>query len=867
MESLQDTAKNSSSLRYRVGPTNIRRALHLQEKGEEGRSPSRGPESTKKEDNLSWATTIMLNIYYYYRALLSDSEVWGPSVEIRNKTFLQRLSGVTLSFLLCIGLWFTLWGHFLSPSLVAWASVVSLLAVPLIYWVLGRAWVRFCKAITKRTCLAAQPPHLKDKRWRKRDLFFVSFIGLQIGLSVVSLCASLLNAISESKVLSLLTGMGCFVSLSLVSFGTHGVGGKLRHNKLYRFYQPFEGGTLYCILQASSWILFSLSFLLIGLHSSCTLLCLMGRCSLNAVGTFSSIPIPSVVGSSSGRIVARLVTATDGILIPATSAAVVAEILLVISLTVFEARYRPSATDHREEEGTQEALSSLPSPSLPPLPKSSSSPAQVRFSPAEKEEAEEDRKGGHALRSAPHGGGGCCDDDDTQPDPSMSCSSTTRRWYHGLVIMAFAICLFKPEMVIFGVAYGALTAWAPNYKWVVIGWVFASAIYVMTYRGRPAATGERTWPLFQRVSQLVFDNVFVPYFELEIIRGTPEPFEVGGDHKYIFGYHPHGIIPIACQWTSLTSKWSEKFPGLQPAVLVSTIVHNVPIMRDVAQWNGSFEVTRHGFLSALRSRGSVLLVPGGQEEMIGSRSDSHDVPIVTSHRGFIRLALMSGAKLVPVYAFGETQTFDNVSVPASWQRWCVKTFRANLICYPYGVAPMLPRPHRFTLAVGRPISVPRLQREPSEEQLAYFHHKYFTALRALFNRYKQRAGRGRDKLVFTPALSQPPPPFPRGFSAPPDLFGTKGDRKQEEGDDSGKPTIAKGNQHNHQKEASTGSVDEGKNSHQEEEKRGQGHHRNGKESKIKKKPSSAPKLNEFLLIMLMCAGIFGSALQLKLLGW
>jgi len=408
----------------------------------------------------------------------------------------------------------------------------------------------------------------------------------------------------------------------------------------------------------------------------------------------------------------------------------------------------------------------------------------------------------------------------------------TGKWYHGLVIMAFAILLFKPEMVIFSLAYAALTAAAPDYIWVIIGWTTASAIYTTTYRGRPAQTGERSWPLFQRISQMMFDNVFVPYFNLEIIRDTPEPFNPA--EKYVFGYHPHGIIPIACQWTSLTSKWKANFPNLQPAVLVSTIVHSVPIMRDVAQWNGGFEVSRIGFLSALEKRKSVLLVPGGQEEMIGSRSDSKEVPIVTSHRGFIRIALKTGSNLVPIYAFGETQTFDNIKAPAAWQRWCVRMFRANLICYPYGIAPMLPRSHKFTLAVGEPIKLPQID-HPSEDDVAHYHYMYFKALQSLFNKYKEAAGRGQDKLIFTPPL-ETKPPFPRTFSSPLSTFPlSPSEEKQIKTVDGKDQFLQKDNV------SSTS-------------------------GRITSK-SRGPKLSEFFFVVFMCVAIFYSALQVKLAGW
>ncbi len=62
-------------------------------------------------------------------------------------------------------------------------------------------------------------------------------------------------------------------------------------------------------------------------------------------------------------------------------------------------------------------------------------------------------------------------------------------------------------------------------------------------------------------------------------------------------------------------------------------------MREISQWQGGFDVSRKGFLSALDRRGAVVLVPGGQEEMIGSRSDSNQVCMCERVSLFLCLSL------------------------------------------------------------------------------------------------------------------------------------------------------------------------------------------------------------------------------------
>lgn len=139
----------------------------------------------------------------------------------------------------------------------------------------------------------------------------------------------------------------------------------------------------------------------------------------------------------------------------------------------------------------------------------------------------------------------------------------------------------------------------------------------------------------------------------------------------------------------MTDQWLERFPGILPASLTSSIIHYVPVMRDMGQLTNGYEVSRVGFNNALTNAKSVVLVPGGQIEMITSRSESPLVTLNTKHMGFVRLGMEHAASdpsipvnLCPIYSFGETQVFDNVRLPASLQRLAMKTLRANVIFCP-----------------------------------------------------------------------------------------------------------------------------------------------------------------------------------------
>jgi len=447
--------------RYRVGHINVARVMALRK-------------FAKKTASSSQAADLKVIVFQYYRMLLRDSGIWTSPDTMEEGNFAPRLSRVATSFLFTTVLCLFILNRFLAAPILVGSFFTCLVLVPLIYWTLGGGWVRFCRYVTEAIDSAlhcGQSQNRGDRKWRKRH-FFAGFLILQFLLVGVNFGASIATEmIDENELASLVTGICCFISLSLVAFGTHGVGGKLRH-ACYRFYQPFEGGLPYCILQGAAWILFSASFLMIGAHSVCSFLCLIGRCSGCVLSTLSSrvqTPAPS----------ADLI-GPDTMLVPATSAAVLAEILLVTSIFVYRQTRRTNPVDKGQITRARTA---------PP-----------RLGATERADSELFSNG---------------------------------KWLHGIVIMFFTFILFKPEMVILATAYAALTIAAPHHAWVAVWWLVMSFLYSYTYMGKPGVTGRRAWKDFQRFSHWVFDNVFVPYFSMSVIRDTPEPFDV--NEKYVFG--------------------------------------------------------------------------------------------------------------------------------------------------------------------------------------------------------------------------------------------------------------------------------------------------------------------------------------------
>lgn len=73
---------------------------------------------------------------------------------------------------------------------------------------------------------------------------------------------------------------------------------------------------------------------------------------------------------------------------------------------------------------------------------------------------------------------------------------------------------------------------------------------------------------------------------------------------------------------------------------------------------------------------SIMLVPGGAQESLLATTGRNEL-VLEKRRGFVKLALLTGASLVPVYSFGETDVFETVQLAeGSWmanlQLWLQK---------------------------------------------------------------------------------------------------------------------------------------------------------------------------------------------------
>jgi hypothetical protein len=300
---------------------------------------------------------------------------------------------------------------------------------------------------------------------------------------------------------------------------------------------------------------------------------------------------------------------------------------------------------------------------------------------------------------------------------------------------------------------GAVTFFAPfylMYQFHPLPWYFYTGygtialMYLSTYRGRPSLTGSRSWPAFRRSALLwgsmerYFDGKIIPQGELQESAGP-----------YIFGFHPHGIYPMTCFWATHGQQFRSAYPGLTVDVCAASIMFHAPILREIIMWAGGREVSGSALRYALKSKRSVMLIPGGQREMRHSKSSKQSITMVTRHRGFIRMAMEHGTPLVPVLSIGETMLLENIDAPRM-QAYTLRTVGVGFPIWPYGrwYSPM-PNAHPVLVVYGHPIPVEKLDK-PSNAQLDEVHTRYYSQLKEMFEEHKHLVpGFEHTELVYT----------------------------------------------------------------------------------------------------------------------
>ncbi|KAM0274910.1 hypothetical protein ACHAQH_007762 [Verticillium albo-atrum] len=254
-------------------------------------------------------------------------------------------------------------------------------------------------------------------------------------------------------------------------------------------------------------------------------------------------------------------------------------------------------------------------------------------------------------------------------------------------------------------------------------------------------------------------RLFAGYYPAELHK----TYELPPTRKYIFGYHPHGIISHGA-WAAFATNalgFREKFPGITNTLLTLDSNFRIPFYRDWILAMGIRSVSKESIWNTLTRGGpnnegmgrGVTIVIGGARESLEAQPGNLRL-IIQGRKGFIKMALRTGADLVPVLAFGENDLYDQLSPRTHPMVHRIQMFLLNVFKFTlpalhgrgilnYDVG-MMPYRRPLNIVVGKPIRVTvATTPQPDQAEIDRLHGLYVAELQKLWETYKDQFAKDR----------------------------------------------------------------------------------------------------------------------------
>lgn len=275
---------------------------------------------------------------------------------------------------------------------------------------------------------------------------------------------------------------------------------------------------------------------------------------------------------------------------------------------------------------------------------------------------------------------------------------------------------------------------------------YAAALLLPPVRFRPG------WYRYACALEVGRENgwkLLVKGFRDATIDGKSDPR--GGARPLLFCSHPHGLF---CAGVSLNLIFSRAALERLGVTHVRLFVHSLlasafPIVKDWLRALGFLPAVAREMRRCLERGEHAAIVPGGVKEVVwAGRVDEERIALRHAF-GFVKVAIQTGAALVPVYTFGESLSCGPDFAP--WfdarRRWTYRLeapIRYLSLCQRW----LLPFPNgRLVTVVGDAIDLGPREERPSRERVAEAHGRYCEKLLELIEETKEEAGYGGQVTV------------------------------------------------------------------------------------------------------------------------
>jgi Diacylglycerol acyltransferase len=214
---------------------------------------------------------------------------------------------------------------------------------------------------------------------------------------------------------------------------------------------------------------------------------------------------------------------------------------------------------------------------------------------------------------------------------------------------------------------------------------------------------------------------------------------------------PHGVFPYGGLLSMMA--WPCYTNGHGFRSLAASAAVNLPIFKQILVSIGVIDASRASARRALESYPYTIGIPtGGVAEVFETTADDECI-LLRERIGLIKLAIRTGADLIPCYMFGHTKLLSCWSghgMPGA--RSVLEKISRRLgvaLVLPYGRYG-LPIPRRIPIfaVAGRAIPTVHLQKEePTDAEIREIQEKLIATMQALFDRHKHLYGWQEKQLV------------------------------------------------------------------------------------------------------------------------
>ena len=208
----------------------------------------------------------------------------------------------------------------------------------------------------------------------------------------------------------------------------------------------------------------------------------------------------------------------------------------------------------------------------------------------------------------------------------------------------------------------------------------------------------------------------------------------------LYAFHPHGAF---CMGWSVLFCSKIMNDGLVRFVF-SPVLYASPLFRLWCRLTGRPGSAKKGVMIGYmkerkdgKRRDHLALPPGGFEEATISCMGKDRV-YIKKRVGFIKLALQHGYNVVPVYTFGENNTYYNVQGLWKLRLWLNSLGFPAIAIFGSWLFPLIPKrdPLGIKVVVADALVLPKIS-NPTREEVKLWHDKYIAALVRLFDEHKE----------------------------------------------------------------------------------------------------------------------------------